>query len=141
VLPKEFWRKVDLKAEDLAAIIKRVSVCADERSCCIRFSVEGGSLMVEAEDSDKSAKGYVGITWPDDAPWKMGINWQYAMDFLKLTSGTVHFNIAEHNIKAGATTKAAEFVAEDGWVYLVMPMRIRTSPTLDETNKEPHNTI
>ena len=124
VMPKEFWRSITLKSAELAEVIQRVSVCADERSQAITFSVEGGKLVVEAKQYDKSAKGAVPIFCSDDMPWKCGFNFGYCLDFLKLAPETVTLKVPAPEENTGNVKGASEFVTEDQWKYLIMPLRI-----------------
>ena len=124
VLPKEFWRTISLPVEPLAKVIQRVSVCADERSCAVKFYVDaaGQKMTVKAEQMEQTAKGSVPIIWPDEAPWVGGLNWTYCMDFLKLADGEVFFGMPECK-EGGCVSSAMEFTTPDGFRYVVMPMR------------------
>ena len=126
VLPSEHWRSIAMQSETLAEVIQRVSVCADERSCFVHFYVDLASrrMTVKAEQCDQKAQGSVPIEWPDDTPWNAGLNWTYVADFLKLAPGAIRFQIPEIDPKVECVSRVMEFVTEDGWRMVIMPMRL-----------------
>ena len=124
-MPSEMWRSMSLDTEAFKKLCKRVALCADERSRCVQVYVEGQKLAVEAKQFDKSARGTVDTEWPDDAPFRVGLNVEYVLEFLNLAPGLIEFQVPAISENKDSADKAVFFATPDqSWKYLVMPMRI-----------------
>ena len=125
VIPKEYWRTMNLDSETLMAVCKRVALVADERSKAAAFQIEGERLAVWAKSERGEGKGSVDTQWPDAAEFKVGLNITYVIDFLGLAPGIVSMDVPAVSGKTGTFTDAQTFRTADGtWKYVVMPMRM-----------------
>jgi len=122
VLPKGNDRVIVLEQEELAAAIRRVSLFSDERSHSIRMQfgkdevkiVSSGSEAGESEDSIPVS--YAG------APFTIGFNWQYLLDFLSACGpGKISLEFKDEQ-SAGQLRPAEEEKLK--YRYVVMPMRV-----------------
>ena len=122
VLPKGNDRVIVMEQEELAAAIRRVSLFSDERSHSIRMQfgkdevkvVSSGSEAGESEDS-------IPVSYAA-APFTIGFNWQYLLDFLSACGpGKISLEFKDEQ-SAGQLRPAEEEKLK--YRYVVMPMRV-----------------
>jgi len=129
VMPVDFPHAILVGADALYKLVDRVKVFADERSHAIHLEIKDGRLNVKAEVCETGvASGHVPLLGGAPDPAVVGLNADYLLDFLALTKGqTVGFCYPDMETRKDGTSgivKGMQFLAHDGWSYLVMPMRV-----------------
>ncbi len=122
VLPAENSRIVMLDREKLAAVLRRVSQFADERTRAVRVQLVPGELRLSASSSETGESEESVETEYSGEPLQIGFNAQYLLDFLGAAgTGPVSFEFKDEQ-SAGQLRPGGE----DGsrYRYVVMPMRI-----------------
>jgi DNA polymerase-3 subunit beta len=122
VLPKGNDRVVVLEQEELAGAIRRVSLFSDERSHSIRLQLAKDEMKVLSSSSETGESEEALPVSYDAAPFSIGFNWQYMLDFLAASGpGKVSLEFKDEQ-SAGQLRP----VSEDGlsYRYVVMPMRV-----------------
>ena len=122
VLPKGNDRVVTVEQEELAAAVRRVSLFSDERSHSIRLQFGKDELKLVSSSSDAGeSEDSLPVSY-SAAPFTIGFNWQYLLDFLAATGpGKISLEFKDEQ-SAGQMRPASE----DGLLYryVVMPMRV-----------------
>lgn len=100
----------------LHAALKRIALCSDERSGAVHFMIGDGGFTMSAKSSET---GQSSTTLPceTDGELKIGLNAEYVLDPLERVED-VPVEIALQDGQNAVT------ITLDGWVNLLMPMRI-----------------
>lgn len=120
VIPKDNDKKVILGRDDFLEALRRVSIIASDKTWGIRFSLEKGSLSIEADNPDLgNAKEKIDVEYKG-AGLQIGFNARYFIDLLAEMSGK------EVSIELGGDLDPALVKPCDGTDYLgvIMPMRL-----------------
>jgi len=120
VIPKDNDKKVVVNREGFLEALRRVSIIASDKTWGIRFSLEDGSLSIEADNPDLgNAKEKVDVDYKG-GPLQIGFNARYFIDLLAEMSGK------EVSIELGGDLDPALIKPCDGSDYLgvIMPMRL-----------------
>lgn len=119
VLPAEFPSHVFLHVKDTLKALERVAVYADERSHCVRFTIDGDTLTLSAhsvESGEAEAVLPVGAGEKGEAV-TFGFNSTYIADILyNVTTTFVAFAWKDHQ-------SGVLIATGDGWQNVVMTMR------------------
>ncbi len=120
VVGDDFPNHIFLPVKSTLKTIERVALYADERSRCVKFIINNGKLKVYASSVETGeAEGTVPVKVGEGGgPFEYGLNADYVTDFL---SRTEYANVA---FCWSDQKSASQFVTEDQWRYVVMPMRI-----------------
>lgn len=122
VLPRGNDRTFLIGREEIAAIIRRASILADERSRTIKVSLEKGLLEITASHSDLGeAQESVQVDY-DSEPMQVGFNHQYLLEFLG-TADEPEVSFEFKDPESAAQLRAVP-AGEFNYRYIVMPMRI-----------------
>lgn len=124
VIPVNNINKFTISKSVLSAIIKRVSVFANEASSLVKFDIDDNALTVSAQDIDYStaAEENTEIDY-DGTPMKIGFKSGFLLDLLKnMQSDEVELQLSD-------PSRAALIVpigSGSGWdsTYLLMPMML-----------------
>jgi DNA polymerase-3 subunit beta len=122
ILPKESERAVELNREALEAVVRRVSLLADDRLRGVRLALETNQLEVSASSPEYGeAKEFVEVRCGQES-LQIGFNAEYLLEFLGAvgTTDSIRMQVKD----AGS---AAEFrpSGNDGehYRYVLMPLR------------------
>lgn len=122
VIPANNINKFTISKSSLSAIVKRVSVFANENSSLVKFDIDNNALTVSAQDIDYStaAEENIAIEY-DGTPMQIGFKYTFLLDLLK----NIHTDEVE--LQLSDPSRAALIVpigSGSGWdrTYLLMPM-------------------
>lgn len=124
VIPENNSNKFTISKSSLSAIIKRVSVFANEKSNLVKFDISNNALLVSAQDIDysTSAEESTEISY-DGTPMQIGFKSAFLIDQLdNIQSDEVELQLSD-------PSRAALIVpisGGSGWdsTYLLMPMQL-----------------
>ena len=123
VLPSEPGVKGVVNREEAAAVIRRVSQFADDRSHAIRFEIKPGEVKLTSSGSDAGeSEESLPADYSGD-PLKIGFNSQYLLDFLGVAeTENVEFEFPNEE-SAGQMSLLPSPEGYD-YRYVIMPMRV-----------------
>jgi DNA polymerase-3 subunit beta len=124
VLPKEAAHTVAVDRLELKGALERVAEFSDEASNAVRITVRAGELVVSAKVTEVGeSEESVPLKEPgagSQEPVEIAFRAEYLLDFLKaVTCDKVLFSF-----KDGLSAGEFRPMGDDGYRYVVMPMRI-----------------
>jgi DNA polymerase-3 subunit beta len=122
VLPKGNDRVVVLGKGELEAAIRRVSLFSDERSHSIRLQLDQNELKIVSTGSEVGESEETLPVGYAAAPFTIGFNWQYLLDFLAACGAEKVSLEFKDEQSAGQLRPAEEEMLK--YRYVVMPMRV-----------------
>ena len=117
VVPKDPPYKINIPVQALSKILDRVVLFSDVRSKAIKFGLQKGCLTVSASVVEGgNASGQIPVAWGGES-MEFGFHQPYIQDILKLcATPNTEWQFTE--------PKNASLFSMDGWVGVVMPMRL-----------------
>lgn len=126
VIPVNNINKFTISKSSLSAIVKRVSVFANEASSLVKLDIDNNALTVSAQDIDYStaAEENIAIEY-DGTPMQIGFKYTFLLDLLK------NMHTDEVELQLSDPSRAALIVPIGGclgWnsTYLLMPMLLNS---------------
>lgn len=121
VVPQKSERRLSVKADELLAALRRVSVVSSERTRGVRLDMENGRLEVSSINPDLGEASEELSVEYDSQPFKIGFNAKYIIDALSgLPAGT--------QLEIGFNDEVSPGVirceGDSDYLYVVMPMRL-----------------
>ena len=122
VLPKENGKMVELNREAFQAVVRRVSLLADERVPGVRLSLEKNQLEVSASSPEYGEAKEIVETRYDQEAMQVGFNAEYLLEFLGAVSGTTSIHMQVKDAESAAELRPS---GDDGehYRYVLMPLR------------------
>lgn len=127
VMPKDFNATLELEKEQLAPVLRRVSLFSERRSHGVRFDIEDGAMKMQAQvfgdDADMlHSEESVPVDYSGD-PIRVGFNARYILDFLQIcTSDTFRLRIGDPRSAALMEIPGGEPGTD--YRYVLMPIRV-----------------
>ena len=117
VIPSKPPYKIDIPVTVLSKVLDRVVLFGNSRMKGVKFELQKGCLTVSAMAVEVGkASGQIPVAW-DGAPVECGFRAPYLQDILKhCTAPLTEWHFTE--------PKNASLFSMDGWVGVVMPMRL-----------------
>jgi len=122
VLPKENGKVAELNREELEAVVRRVSLLADDRLPVVRLALEKGRIEVSASSPEYvEAKEFVETPYEQET-LQIGFNAQYVLEFLAAVGAASCIRMRVKDAESAAEFRPA---GNDGehYRYVLMPLR------------------
>lgn len=123
VIPQNYTDNCTVSSDLLLAMIKRVSIYANQDSRQIVFDVMEKQIIIRAEDNNSGGSAHESLVCESNAEITIGFNATYLIDILS------HFNGSMINMSFETPIKAVVFKPEfqkdnEDYLALVMPVRL-----------------
>lgn len=122
VVPKATQTVIDVSRDELLASVRRVSVVLSDRARGIKVRVAGGSVELAAQSADfGEASESVACEVVSGGEAEAGFNARYVLEALESVSGASSVRIGIGSDHSPAAISVPDL---DGWLHVVMPMRL-----------------
>jgi DNA polymerase-3 subunit beta len=121
VVPQKSERRLSLKAMDLLAALRRVSVVSSERTRGVKLDLDGGRLEVSSMNPDLGEASEELSVEYDSEPFKIGFNAKYIIDALAVIPPEAEIEIGFNDEVSPGVLRC---VGDKDYLYVVMPMRL-----------------
>jgi len=120
VIPEATPREVQVGRDELLQTLRRVSILSSERARGVRFKLEKGSLAIVASNPDMGeASEELGVEYGGDS-LEVGFNARYLIEVLGVLPDASKIEIGLGDELSPGLVRGTD----DGYRYVVMPMRI-----------------
>lgn len=117
VVPRRDGARVEVAKPEIIGALKRVSLLASEKTIGVRFTFDGTTLLMTAEDVDRGrAEEPVEFAPSVQSKIVMGFNGKYFSDALERCGDIAVIRLFDN--------KAPAIVEGDGSTHVIMPMRV-----------------
>lgn len=121
IIPADENSKFEVSVEDLALVLKRVSLFARENNNSVSLAVsEDGKLMVSSEETKVGEEKAEVLVKLEGAANKISLNAQYLLDVLNFINEE-KIDIIVNDKESPAMVKP---VKSEGYVYIIMPLKV-----------------
>jgi len=122
VLPKENGKMVELNREAFEAIVRRVSLLADDRLPGVRLTLEENQLEVSASSPEYGEAKEIVETCYDQEAMQVGFNAKYLVEFLGALGATTSIRMQVKDAESAAEFRPSGTEGEH-YRYVLMPLR------------------
>jgi DNA polymerase-3 subunit beta len=120
VIPTENDKKISLSRDRFIACLKRISTLATEKGEGLMFEVKKGSMVVSSSSQDLGdAREDLDVDYSGE-DLAIGFNGRYLLDALSV----IDTDMVTFELKDNATAVIVRPVGQEGYLCLVMPMKL-----------------
>ena len=123
VLPKENSKVAELNREELEAVVRRVSLLADDRLPGVRLALETGRIEVSASSPEYGEAKEVVETRYEQETLQIGFNAQYVLEFLAAVGAASSIRMRVKDAESAAEFRPAGD-DDEHYRYVLMPLRL-----------------
>ena len=123
VMPKDLSVALELDAEKLGAVLRRVSQFSDERSHVVKFDLEDGKLQMTAAVSQFGSSEESLLVDYEGDPLGVGFNAQYIIEFLGVC-GSEQVLMRLKDPRSAAQFEVPGLSKAKDYRYVIMPIRV-----------------
>ncbi len=123
VMPRDLGISLELDGEKLAAVLRRVSQFADERSRAVRFDLEDGKLQMTATVSQFGSSEESLLVDYEGDPVSVGFNSLYIIEFLQVCESEKALMRLKDQ-RGAAQFEVPGLPAGKDFRYVIMPIRV-----------------
>ena len=124
VMPKDLSVALELSAEKLGAVLRRVSQFSDERSRVVKFDLEDGKLQMTAAVSQFGSSEESLLVDYEGDPLGVGFNAQYIIEFLGVC-GSEQVLMRLKDARSAAQFEVPGLSKGKDYRYVIMPIRVQ----------------